>query len=1371
MSNSKSSANDDVYRISKFTGKPSEDYTTWRLRAVIALKGKGFWSALQKKECAEDIKEKSTALIVNALGDTPLRVCSDKLDDPMGLLTLLDARYASCRTTSRVSLLTSLYTKRFNGKDHMSKYIDEFESLFGQLERMGAETKVPDSHKAPLLLASLGTHSLLESSVAALRLRDIDKLTWEAVTADLIQEWTQLKGKDSNTQPGRKHGRHCPPSCTHPSHERFRRRQQANRSESYQSKTCDFCGANGHNASECYVNPSSSKCKLSDKAKKSLKANTAGTPEKEKGKKKKSLHFGSSGIHFTLADKYHELTNIQVTSWKPDIRNAAAVIVDTSQISAGSVKASSNIALIDSGASTSMFKKPIDAYTGTYRKGSNDVVQLAAGSKPIKCLGTGTLRVNSIELPGSLHVNELNNTLISVGEICDQNKIVAFTKNEGVVLDMEGFNIEPDKVIAIAKRSTQTGLYEFPLPQYKAMRGSKVSAEIQLWHNRLVHLNEKSLQSLYLKSKDIPELEGNLTSCHPCLLGKAKHSSFDSHFEPAEYPGKVVHSDLCGPLPKSLDGRKYFVTFMDQNTRFTHVMGLTAKSEVEEAYELYSRTPIVEKYFKQGIERLHSDGGGEYQPMSNENSTLTTPDTPQHNPFAERVNRTFMEPVRVILEQAGLSAKYWEYALDHVAYVKNRLPHSALNMSPFESITGKKPTLKHIRVFGCASFVYNETPKSKAHARAEPGIMLGCDDNGVYMVERLSDRKLLNSVHVTFDEASFPGLEDSDSSSSGESSDWEGSEGNESSESIETPFPDPDSRSSSDSELENRFPSRNRKKPDRLGFSAEGKVYNANSGISIPITTTDMPSINEAMNSTNSEIILWEKAIEEELEALNNMGTWEKVSKHVLKENRALPSHIILKIKRNENGLPERFKARVVAGGHLQVMGRDCEDVYAPVVDYSMVLLTLAISLQMNWVQDHVDVKSAFLNGDIDRDIYVSHPYNLPSKFRRGHVYKLRKALYGLRQSPKCWFLKLRGVLINKLVYTQLKTDGCIFIKSHTNGTEIILTIIICYVDDIIFISSNQETQDKEILWFLREFDGTKEELHWYLAVRIQSKRNTLEFSQRSYIRRSLEEYDFEDINTFDTPLQANFYDELMNHKDDPILIDNRYRNMIGTLQFLANRTRPDVATAYSVLSQYNAKPNAFLLKCIKRVYGYLKGTDEYKLVYKAKQSQVLNFEFYSDSDFAGDQLDRKSRSGWVGFLNGCAFIWGSCKQTSVAKSTAEAEYISMSHSTIDIVRMREFMSELGFVADTPTTLYGDNVAATTWSNSTSLSRKAKHIEIRYHYIRSKVQDRAIAPAHVSSEENIADGLTKPLDKIKFNLFRTRLGVVHVPDDQHQEGC
>lgn len=1349
---------EDSYKIQKFTGKASDDYNTWRLRAIIALKGKGYWKQLEKEKCTEEVKEKAAALLVNALGDSPLRVCSSSLDDPITMIELLDARYASDRAVSRISVLTSLYSKKYNSRENMAKYIDEFEVLFNQLEKMGNDTKVPESHKAPLLLSSMGHDSQLESTVAALRLRDVDQLTWESVTADLIQEYQQSKET-------KKHSKHSA-GLGHRNNN-SNRRHTSSKGESSKGETCTFCGNKGHSEIHCFYNPDSERCRVPEQAREKLKAMKTKDSKGSSKKEKKKLHFGSTGVV-----KRNSKTQ------------------STGKLSANAAAIEDDVDVLDSGASTTMFKEISEAVKGTYRKGSKESVQLAAGSTDAGCLGKGTIMVGSIPLVDSIHVQNLNNTLYSVGQICDNDKIVVFTKENGVILNLTGFTVDSDNVIAIAKRNSKgSGLYEFNgSPKHSSMAVKSSPSDINLWHNRLIHVNKKVLHSLNKLTRDVPKMTGTLTgSCHPCLLGKGTHKTFDSTMKSTTYAGEIVHSDLAGPLPKSHDGRRYFITFVDQFTRYSHVMGLTAKNEAVEAVKLYKETTHVKRYFKRGITQLHSDGGGEYFNADIEEKTQTTPDTPQHNPFAERLNRTYMDPVRTLLEQAGLSAKYWEYAIDHVAYVKNRLPHSALICSPYEALTGRKPTLKHVRVFGCAAFVYNEEPKSKAHAKAFPGIYLGCDDNGVYMVEMLNDKRLINSVHVSFDEDSFPGLHCSDSSSSGESQDTFRSdiELEDNCDGIDEPFPDVSSEelnhstsskgNSSADESEKaepkRYPSRSRNAPERLGQS-----HTASSAIMVPITTTDSPTVQEAMSATESEVELWKTAIDDEITSLEEMGTWKIVTKRTVQNRKnsnepVLPTHVILKIKRNSEGVPERFKARIVAGGNLQISGRDVDDVYSPVVDYSIVLLTLAVSNQLGWFTRHVDVKSAFLNGNIDREVFVSHPYNLPDKMKRSRYYKLMKALYGLRQAPLQWFIKLKDTLTLKFKFQQLKTDGSVYKKITKNGDETVMILVLCYVDDLIFLGNDDRELDFVIEEFLKVFQGTINPLEWYLSIRIHSYDDIVEYSQKAYIEEALKEYGLCDVTKRFTPMITHFHDEMQAHKMDELSFDDGYRKMIGTLQFLANRTRPDISTAVAILSQYVHSPNAFLIKSVKRIFGYLKQTIDYCLVHEIKTDGNVELMYYCDSDFAGDKADRKSRNGSIGYLNNSVFYWSSRKQTSVATSTSEAEYISMSECAKRIALSKQYLAEIGLDMSSAIALYGDNVAAQAWSSDSTSMRKAKHIEVRYHYIRQKVSDNTIVTQDIATSENMADFFTKPLDRTKFEPFRNKIGVKLSRRISHQEEC
>ena len=350
----------------------------------------------------------------------------------------------------------------------------------------------------------------------------------------------------------------------------------------------------------------------------------------------------------------------------------------------------------------------------------------------------------------------------------------------------------------------------------------------------------------------------------------------------------------------------------------------------------------LRRQFPKGVQRVHTDGGGEFC-FADDGSplhTITAPDTPQHNPFSERANRTIFDPVRVLLEESGLSAKYWEYAAYQVAYVKNRLHNKAVGCSPFEKLMKKKPSLHHVKVFGCAAYVYDESPQSKVHARAKIGIYLGSYDNLVYTVELINTRRIVYSRHVTFDEDSFPAMEFDSSSSSGEDSDSDASIGDAENSEEEVRI-----RSTAESSSTSvRRSTRQRKQTEHYTPSASVVKYFANNVIAVPITTSDSPSMKEALEKSSlAERELWIDAINSEFEDLKKSKTWIRVNRKNLKDKKPLPTHIVLKIKRDKDGEPIRFKARIVVGGNFQLKGIDFDDVYAPVVEFSIVRLCLIV--------------------------------------------------------------------------------------------------------------------------------------------------------------------------------------------------------------------------------------------------------------------------------------------------------------------------------------------------------------------------------------------------------------------------------------------
>ena len=241
--------------------------------------------------------------------------------------------------------------------------------------------------------------------------------------------------------------------------------------------------------------------------------------------------------------------------------------------------------------------------------------------------------------------------------------------------------------------------------------------------------------------------------------------------------------------------------------------------------------------------------------------------------------------------------------------------------------------------------------------------------------------------------------------------------------------------------------------------------------------------------------------------------------------------------------------------------------------------------------------------------------------------------------------------------------------------------------------------------------------------------------------------------------MTSNFFDELGANKDMDIIDNTSYRSIIGSLLFAATRTRPDIALAIGILSQYVTKPTDFLLRASKRVLAYLYTTRDYGLVYHREPNPSCNITSAADSDYAGVKTDRKSRSGFVSKLDSSTISWWSRKQGTTALSTCEAEYIAMTESCKDIMWLRGILNEVGIKQDTPTTLLGDNISSEIWASSEMQPRRAKHLDVRFNYIREKVMLKHAKPKHVDSDANIADGFTKPLPRNLFENFRNAIGV------------
>lgn len=460
----------------------------------------------------------------------------------------------------------------------------------------------------------------------------------------------------------------------------------------------------------------------------------------------------------------------------------------------------------------------------------------------------------------------------------------------------------------------------------------------------------------------------------------------------------------------------------------------------------------------------------------------------------------------------------------------------------------------------------------------------------------------------------------------------------------------------------------------------------------------------------------------------------------------------VFKLKHSCDGTVERFKARLVAKGYTQKYGIDYDETFSPVVRFSSIRCLLAFAVQNDLLIHQMDVETAFLNGKLDEEIYMQQPEGYVKPGEEHLVCKLEKSLYGLKQSSRCWNKVLREC-IEKIGFIQASADPCVFIRKNA------LTIIGVHVDDLMILARNitemRSVKDSLKLQFKMKDMG---ELHYYVGVCIvQDVKNKQVFlHQGHYVEKMLEKFGQTEAKPVSTPADLNVKLQKEDGFSRPVDVTS-YQSIVGSLLYAAIATRPDIAQAVGVVSKFCANPTQTHLTATKRVLRYLKATAYLGLSYK--KSADGNLIGYSDADWAGDMDDRHSTSGNVFSLACGAVSWLSKKQATVALSTAEAEYVALSTATQEAIWLRRLLADMGEPPEGPTEIYEDNQGAISMAKNPVGHARTKHIDIRYHFVRERVQDGAITLKYIGTDEMVADILTKPLPKHRFEKLVTKLGM------------
>ena len=624
-----------------------------------------------------------------------------------------------------------------------------------------------------------------------------------------------------------------------------------------------------------------------------------------------------------------------------------------------------------------------------------------------------------------------------------------------------------------------------------------------LWHGRLGHVNYDSMRRL-INLDHIPAFKIDKShKCETCVEAKLTRSSFHS-VERSTEPLGLIHTDVCDlKYVQTPNANKYFITFIDDCTKYCYVYLLKSKDEALDKFILYKNE--VENQLSKKIKVVRSDRGGEYESpfggYCGEHGIIyqtTAPYSPQQNGTAERKNRTLKDMMNAMLVSSGLPQNMWGEAILTANYILNIVPRKKLDKTPYELFKGRSPTYNFLRTWGCLAKVAVPPPKKeKIGPKTVDCVFIGYAQNSsayrflVYesAIPDIHKNTYMESRNVSFFEHIFPYRSTSESSSVKRTL----HPANDSSQDQEDEF-----------EIELRRSKRARTStsfgPDFLTYMLESEPQTYKEAVSCP------------------EGPLWKEAIKSEVDSILQNHTWELVD--LPPGSKPLGYKWIFKRKMKADGSIDKYKARLVIKGYRQKEGLDYFDTYSPVSRITSIRMIIAIAALRNLEIHQMDVKTAFLNGDLDEEIYMEQPEGFSTPGKEGKVCRLVRSLYGLKQAPKQWHEKFDNVVLSS-GFKINECDKCVYVKDTAEGY-----VILClYVDDMIIVGSNDKVIKSTKDMLNSKFDMKDMGLaDVILGVKITRTSDGIALSQTHYIDKILAKFNKSDTNVARTPVDVNLH-------------------------------------------------------------------------------------------------------------------------------------------------------------------------------------------------------------------------------------------------------
>ena len=965
----------------------------------------------------------------------------------------------------------------------------------------------------------------------------------------------------------------------------------------------------------------------------------------------------------------------------------------------------------------------------------SEPVSLTIGDgKQIEALAKGNVLIDCFDgkqwipckLTNVLFVPKLGNfNLFSWGQTVDKGFGLKSTLNSTYI-----YNIKTNKIIIIAKKFGNTFKLMIRLRESENNVANVVKVDtLSDWHKRLAHVN---VYKIIQMSNDgiLPKIkidyEPSQFVCEGCIKGKMHRKSFKSVTPRDVEIGEALHCDLQGPINiPSLNGSKLALVIKDEKSNYRSVYFQKFKSDTCDNLEDFIK--FTEKMTGNKVKIIRTDNGKEFIDIkvrtlfdnNNIKHELSAPYTAEQNGRVERENRTISELTRSMLLNNNLPKFLWAEAMATAVYVLNRIPSKGQrNVTPLELFTKEKPKFTHLRSFGCVCWAkVPDIFRKKWDPKGKKCIFVGyTNTSNNFRVFDPVIKKVFVTTNIKFIENNYDANETIDKLINEDTTDLKKLCDDDKLDEDE----DFDDNKSDTTEIIDNPP-----------VSPDWSDLLNNVVLQTIVTNSEPLNYQEAIESPDK--INWLKAMKEEMTSIKNNNVYEVTS--LPEGKRCIQCRWVYRIKRNLDGTINRYKARLVAKGFSQKPGIDYFETFSPVARYDTIrsILSIATTLKMDLMQ--FDIKTAFLYGELNEEIYMTQPPGFEDGSDK--VLLLKKGLYGLKQAPRQWNEKVNKFFADQN-FNQCQADKCCFVN-YDDG----LTVCIIYVDDGLIASTKHQQLTKLINNLQSSFEVKVHPPQVFVGMEIyQSEdKSTIKIKQSNYIKELLKRFNMDQCKPVTTPGDTNI--KLSSSNQPP---DTRfpYQEAVGALLYLSIISRPDITFMVNKQSQFNCCYNEEHWKSIKRIFRYLKGTIETGITYSSPSS---NFELigYCDADYAADVDTRKSTSGFVVTLSGSPVSWASRLQRSVAQSTTEAEYVAIADCVKDILWYKQLLSEFRIEIESPIKIMSDNQGAIKLTKNSIFHKRTKHIDVRFHFIRDHQEKGEIKISYIPTDKQPADMLTKCL--------------------------